>query len=139
LLRTAGPQDEGQAPPLYLPLVLTELGSVAALRGRAAEARRLHLRALRAGRTLGGPRATAMALEGLAGAVGLAGDYETSARLLGAADSARRAASAPAAPSEQTEIDRITAATRTALGELAFDAAYHDGAAKTPDAITAGL
>ena len=139
LVRAAGPQDEGQAPPLYLPIVLTELGFVAELRGRAAEARRLHLRALRASRTLGGPRGVAMALEGLAGAVGLAGDYETSARLLGAADSARQAASVPAAPSEQAEIGRITSATRAALGEIAFDAAYQDGAAQTPDDMTAEL
>jgi predicted ATPase/DNA-binding SARP family transcriptional activator len=139
LLRAAGPEDDGQAPPLYLSLVLTELGFVAGLRGQAAEARRLNLRALRASRTLGAPRGVAMALEGLAGAVGLAGDHETSARLLGAADSARRAASVPAAPSEQVEIDRITSATRTALGEAAFAAAYQDGAAQTPDDITAGL
>jgi predicted ATPase/DNA-binding SARP family transcriptional activator len=138
LLRAAGP-EEGQAPPLYLSLVLTELGFVAELRGQAGEARRLHLRALRASRTLGTPRGVAMALEGLAGAVGLAGDHETSARLLGAADSARRAAPVPAAPSEQAEIDRITSATRAALGEAAFGAAYQDGAAQTPDDATAGL
>jgi len=80
-----------------------------------------------------------MALEGLAGAAGLAGDYETSARLLGAADSARRAASVPTAPSERTEIDRITTAARAALGGDAFDAAYQDGAAQTPDDVTADL
>jgi hypothetical protein len=139
LLRSAGPEEEGQAPPLYLWLVLTELGFLAERRGQAAEARRLHLRALRASRTLGSPRGVAMALEGLAGAAGLAGDRETSARLLGAADSARRAASVPAAPSERTEIDRITAATHTALGESAFDAAYQDGATQTPDDVTAEL
>ncbi|MGH3679517.1 MAG: hypothetical protein ACRDT2_04430, partial [Natronosporangium sp.] len=76
---------------------------------------------------------------GLAGAAGLAGHHKTSARLLGAADSARRAASAPAARSERTEIDRITAATRTALGESAFGAAYQDGATQPPDDVTAGL
>jgi hypothetical protein len=80
-----------------------------------------------------------MALEGLAGAVGLAGDHETSARLLGAADSARRAACVPVAPSEQAEIDRIMSAARAALGEAAVGAAYQDGAAQTPDDATAGL
>ncbi len=139
LLRAAGPEQEGKAPPLHLPLVLTELGFLAERRGQAAEARRLHLRALRASRTLGGPRVAAMALEGLAGAAGLAGDHETSARLLGAADSARRAASLPAAPSERTEIDRITTAARAALGGDAFDATYRDGAARTPADVTAGL
>jgi tetratricopeptide (TPR) repeat protein len=139
LLNAAGPEENGQAPPLYLSLVLTELGFVAELRGQAAVARRLHLRALRVSRTLGTPRGVAMALEGLAGAVGLAGDHETSARVLGAADAARRAASVPAAPSERAEIDRISSATRAALGAAAFAAAYHDGAARTPDDVTAGL
>jgi predicted ATPase len=139
LLRAAGPEQESQAPPLHLSLVLTELGFVAELRGQAAAARRLHLRALRAARTLGAPRAVAMALEGLAGTVGLAGDHETSARLLGAADSARQAASVPAAPSEQAEIERIASVARAALGEAAFGAAYQDGAAQTPDDATAAL
>ena len=139
LLRAAGPEEEGQAPPLYLSLVLTELGLLAERRGQAAEARQLHLRALRASRRLGSPRGVAMALEGLAGAVGLAGDRETSARLLGAADAAQRAASVPAAPSEQAEVDRITSATRAALGEAAFDAAYQDGLAQIPDEVTARL
>jgi ATP/maltotriose-dependent transcriptional regulator MalT len=139
LLRAAEPDEEGQAPPLHLSVVLTELGFLAERRGQAAEAGRLHLRALRVSRTRGEVRVVAMALEGLAGAAGLAGDHETSARLLGAADSARRAASAPAAPSERTEIDRITATARAALGGHGFDAAYHDGAARTPDDVTAGL
>ncbi len=40
----------------------------------------------------------------------LSGDYEASARLLGASESVRRAASMPSAPSEQAETDRIAAA-----------------------------
>jgi predicted ATPase/DNA-binding SARP family transcriptional activator len=137
LLR-ATPEDEDRAP-LHLSMVLTELGFIAELRGQAAEARRLLLRALRAARALGQRRSVANALEGLAAALGLAGDHELSARLLGAADSARRAASVPAAPSELAELDRITTATRAALGQAAFDAAYQDGAAQTPDEVTAEL
>jgi hypothetical protein len=45
----------------------------------------------------------------------------------------------PAYPSEQAEIDRITSATRAALSEAAFVAAYQDGAAQTPDDAAAGL
>jgi predicted ATPase/DNA-binding SARP family transcriptional activator len=137
--RAAGPEEQGEATFLHVPLVLTELGFLAEQRGRSTEARQLHLRALRAAGTLGGPRVVTNALEGLAGAVGLAGDHETSARLLGAADSARRSASVPAAPSERTEIDRITTAARAALGGDAFNAAYQDGAARTPADVTAGL
>jgi predicted ATPase/DNA-binding SARP family transcriptional activator len=139
LVRAAGPERAGQAPPLHLSMVLTELGFIAELRGEAATARRLHLRALRTSRTLGGARGVAMALEGLAGSASLAGDHETSARLLGAADSARRAAGAPAARSEQTDIDRIGSTVRASLGQAAFQAAYSDGAAQTPDEATAGF
>ncbi|MGP4023373.1 BTAD domain-containing putative transcriptional regulator [Actinomadura sp. 3N407] len=139
LVRAAGPEEEDRAPPLYLPVVLTEFGLLTERRGDAAEARRLHLRALRTSRKLGSPRGVVMALEGLAGAVGLAGDHETSAWLLGAAAAARRAASIPLAPSEQAEIDRIATATRTALGETAFDAAHRDGRARTPDEVAARL
>jgi hypothetical protein len=120
-------------------LVLTELGFLAEQRGQAAEARQLHLRALEASRALGELRGAALALEGLAGTVGLSGDYERSARLLGASASVRRAASMPAAPSEQAEIDRITAAARTALGAAAFGAAHQDGSAQTPEEATARL
>ncbi|HTF12425.1 MAG TPA: AfsR/SARP family transcriptional regulator, partial [Asanoa sp.] len=139
LLQAAGAAHEDRAPPLHLPLVLTELGFLAEQRGQAAEAKRLHLMALRASRTFGGPRGIAMALEGLAGATGLTGDHETAARLLGAAASARRAASAPAAPSEQAEIDRIATNIREVVGVAAFDAAYQDGAARAPDDVTVHL
>jgi predicted ATPase/DNA-binding SARP family transcriptional activator len=138
LLHAAGP-DEDRAPPLYLQLVFTELGFLAERRGQAGEATRRHLQGLRTARTLDGPRGVAMALEGLAGAAGLAGDHEASARLLGAAGAARLAASVPAAPSEQAEIDRITATARAALGDDAFTAAHSAGAAQTPEEATAGL
>ncbi len=81
----------------------------------------------------------ALALEALAGAFGLTGDYETSVRLLGASDSVRRAASTPSASSEQAGIDRIAAAARAALGKAAFGAAYQHGSAQTPEDATAVL
>jgi predicted ATPase/DNA-binding SARP family transcriptional activator len=136
LLCSAGPREDGQAPPLHLSLVLTELGFLAEQRGQAAEARQLHRRALEASRALGQRRGVALALEGLAGAAGLSGEYELSARLLGAAESVRRAASAPSAPAEQAGIDRITAAARAALGEAGFGTAYHRGLAQTPEDAT---
>ncbi len=138
LLRDAGPDEEGKTPPLHRGLVLIELGYLAEARGRAAEAERLHLAAYRDSRTQGTLRVVAMAMEGLAGAVGLAGDHKASARLLGAADAARRATSAPAAPSERVQLERISSAARAALGADAFDAAYLDGEAQTPDEVTFG-
>ena len=56
-----------------------------------------------------------------------------SAQLLGAANSARLVATAPA---ELAEIDRIALASRAALGTAAFDAAYEKGAALTPESIS---
>ncbi len=137
LLDAAGPQEEGQAPALHLSLVLTELGFLAEQRGQAAEASQLHRRALRAARALGEQRGVAVALEGLAGAAGLTGDYELSARLLGASESVRRGAATPAAPAEQSEIDRIIGVAQAALGEAAFRAAYRRGSAQTPEGVTA--
>jgi predicted ATPase/DNA-binding SARP family transcriptional activator len=133
LLCSAGPHEEGQAPPLHLSLVLTELGFLAEQRGQAAEARQLHRRALDASRVLGERRGIALALEGLAGAAGLSGDYELSARLLGASESVRRAAAVPSAPAEQAETDRITAAARAALGPAGFGTAYQHGLAQAPE------
>jgi predicted ATPase len=133
LLHAAGRQQEGMPPPLHLPMVLTELGFLAEQRGQWAEARRLHLEGFAAARTLGEQRMVALAMEGLAGAVGSAGQHPASARLLGVADAIRRSASVPAAPSEHAEIDRIAAMARRALGEPGFNAAYEDGAMLTPE------
>ena len=58
-----------------------------------------------------------------------------SARLLGAADAARRAATVPASPSEQTEIDRITALARRAVDDTEFNNAYQHGAGLPQDAL----
>jgi hypothetical protein len=74
----------------------------------------------------------ALAMEGLAGAVGSTGQHPASARLLGVADAIRRSASVPAAPSEHAEFDRIAAMPRRALGEPAFNAAYEHGANADP-------
>jgi predicted ATPase/DNA-binding SARP family transcriptional activator len=137
LLDAAGPKEEDQAPALHLSLVLTELGFLAEQRGQAAEASQLHRRALRAARALGEQRGVAVALEGLAGAAGLTGDYELSARLLGASESVRRGAATPAAPAEQSEIDRIIGVAQAALGEAAFRTAYRRGSAQTPEEVTA--
>ena len=139
LLRAAGPRQEGEPPPLYLPLVLTELGFLAEQRGDRAEARRLHLEGLATARARGERRMVALALEGLAGAVGSADRHRAAARLLGAAEAIRRSASVPAAPSERAEIDRIAAMARRALGDPAFTAAHEHGATLTPEDAVARI
>ncbi|WP_142104383.1 BTAD domain-containing putative transcriptional regulator [Pseudonocardia cypriaca] len=133
LVRAAEPRQEGEPPPLYLPLVLTELGFLAEQRGDRAEARRLHLEGFTTARARGERRMVALALEGLAGAVGSAGQHRAAARLLGVADTIRRSVSVPAAPSERAEIDRIAAPARLALGEPGFTAAFEHGATLSPE------
>ncbi|MFG3255654.1 BTAD domain-containing putative transcriptional regulator [Streptomyces sp. NPDC048172] len=113
-------------------LVLAELGFVAELRGDAEAARALQEEGLKDARTVGDPRGVALAREGLAGAVSLGGDPAYAARLLGAADRARRAAGAPLAAGERADVDRVTARCRTALGGPAFDAEFTTALAATP-------
>ena len=136
LLETAPPQDA--APSLHVPMVVAELGFVAELRGDAAAALRLHREALDLAARLGAPRDTVGALEGLAGALALAGDHVRAAEVLGAAAAARQANSLPAAPAEQADIDRVTAACRGAMGAEPFAAAHARGAHRAPDAVRLG-
>ncbi|MGI5450801.1 AfsR/SARP family transcriptional regulator [Streptomyces sp. CA-243310] len=112
-------------------LVLAELGHIAGLRGDAPAALALQREGLAMARTTGDPRALALAYEGLAAARAGA-DPAASAALLGAADAARRSAGAPLPPAERADVDRTTAATRSALGPAAFEAAFARGAALPP-------
>ncbi|WP_405634273.1 AAA family ATPase [Streptomyces sp. NBC_01178] len=117
-------------------LLLAELGFVAELRGDAHAAEAHHLAGLEIARTLGEPRALALSLEGLAGASVLSAHTSTATRsaiLLGAAAAARRRAGAPLPPAERTDVDRITTATRAALGPAAFREAYEQGTGWEPE------
>ncbi|MDQ8704529.1 BTAD domain-containing putative transcriptional regulator [Streptomyces sp. LHD-70] len=105
-------------------LILAELGFLAELRGDHAAALALHTEGLTAARTTGDPRAVALALEGLAGAHHLAGRSEVAAQLLGTAHRSRTAVRAPLPPAERGDVDRITGAVRTALGDPAFTTAF---------------
>ncbi|MFB7938562.1 BTAD domain-containing putative transcriptional regulator [Streptomyces sp. NPDC056049] len=104
-----------------------ELGFLAELRGRPDEAARHHLRALAVARTLGEPRALALCLEGLAGALA-PGSPAGAAALLGAADAERRGVGAPLPAAERGDVDRITGILRAALGAAEFTAAFARGA-----------
>jgi hypothetical protein len=118
----------GVTPSVAVTLSLVELGFVAEQRGDAAAAQALHLDGLVASRKLGDPRTMALALGGLAGASALAGHHGQAARLLGMADAVRRSAGTPLPPPEQGDVARITAAARTALGEVAFASEFAFGA-----------
>ncbi|WP_232376557.1 BTAD domain-containing putative transcriptional regulator [Amycolatopsis aidingensis] len=118
---------------------LAELGFIAELRGEGERARQLHESSYRtATASGGGPRAVALALEGLAGAWSLLGEHERAAGLLGAADAARRGVGAPLPPAERGDVDRIGARLRAALGEQPFADAFAAGAQRDPDELVTG-
>ncbi|MFJ3841020.1 AfsR/SARP family transcriptional regulator [Streptomyces sp. NPDC090054] len=114
-------------------LVLAELGYCAELRGDAAGALALQEEGLATAGTTGDPRALALALEGIAAALAGADRTAAAAALLGSADAARRRAGAPLPPAERADVDRVTAAARTALGPAAFDRAFLHGAGHPPE------
>jgi predicted ATPase len=124
--------DNGLDPGMADALILSELGFLAEQRGHADAARIDHLHSLTIARKLGDPRAIARALEGLAGAHSLTGDHARAAELLGAAGAFRAAAGAPLPPAERTDLDRITARARAALGAAAFTAAVQHGSDLDP-------
>ena len=111
---------------------LAELGFVAELRGDGERALALHRNGYREARATGGPRAVALALEGMAGALSLLGEHARATRLLGTADATRRGTGAPLPPAERGDVERITARTRSALGEAAFAAAFAEGIESGP-------
>ncbi|WP_163510567.1 BTAD domain-containing putative transcriptional regulator [Fodinicola acaciae] len=121
--------------PLHLSMLLVESGFLAEQRGDAALARTLQLEAFDLAEKLDADRDRVGCLEGLAGACALAGDSGGAAELLGAAAALRKAMSLPPGPSEQAEIDRISAVVRASVGDLGFDLAYGHG--QTLDAATA--
>ncbi|MFI6518237.1 BTAD domain-containing putative transcriptional regulator [Spirillospora sp. NPDC050679] len=108
-------------------LALAELGFTAEQRGDAAAAEELHREALAVAQDTGDPRAVALALEGLAGAAALRDAPAEAARLLGEAAALRESTGAPLPPEERGDVDRITAAARSALGDDAFTTAFRAG------------
>ncbi|MCC8243875.1 AfsR/SARP family transcriptional regulator [Saccharothrix luteola] len=112
-------------------LAVAELGFVAELRGDPAEAAVHHLTGLGIARKSGDPRAVALALEGLAGALTLDGRAEAGALLLGAATAARASVGAPLPPAERGDYDRVCARVEESLDAAALAAALSRGATLT--------
>jgi predicted ATPase/transcriptional regulator with XRE-family HTH domain len=81
--------------------------------------------------------AAAHALQGLAAARAALGDARGAARLFGAAAALREAVGAPLAPADRAAHDRDLAATRAALDEAAFAAAWAAGQALPLDQAVA--
>ncbi|WP_425564141.1 ATP-binding protein, partial [Sphaerisporangium rubeum] len=128
------PGDHTPAP--HLPMVHTELGYLAELRGDPTTARTHHLHALTLAERFDAPREKILALEGLAGALTLTGHHTHAAHLLGAAHTLRTTTALPPAPAEQTDINRITTRARHALGDTPYTQAHHHGTTLTPHQTT---
>lgn len=116
--------------------VTHNLGYLALHVGDIALARARFSESLRRFRSLGQPRGQAEALAGLA-AVAVA-TRTTSAALLaarwwGVAAAAHTAEGTPVWPADQAEHARYQALARDILGSAAFDAAYAEGAALSPE------
>ncbi|WP_171074353.1 BTAD domain-containing putative transcriptional regulator [Nonomuraea basaltis] len=120
--------------------VMAELGFVAEQRGDAEAALARQREGYEAAQATGDPRAIALALEGLAGAMSLplsdrraesaarmGGDSLGAARLIGAAAAIRRAVGAPLPSGERRDVDRIAGRLRVALGEDGFGRAFAAG------------
>ncbi|MER6946993.1 BTAD domain-containing putative transcriptional regulator [Nonomuraea sp. NPDC000554] len=108
-------------------LILAELGFVAEQRGDAVAAQDLHLESLATARRVGDPRAIALALEGLAGVRALQDRHEEAALLLGRAAALRESVGVPLPQAERGDVDRVTVAVRSSLGEAALAAAIEAG------------
>ncbi|MGV9376680.1 BTAD domain-containing putative transcriptional regulator [Nonomuraea sp. NPDC003707] len=113
--------------------VMAELGFAAEQRGAAALALARHREGYEAARASGDPRAVALALEGLAGALSLdlsldqGGRPVEAARLIGAATAMRAAAGAPLPVGERLDVERIGGRLRAVLGGEAFERALREG------------
>lgn len=107
--------------------LMAELGFAAEQRGDAETALTRQRAGHEAALASGDPRGIALALEGLAGAVSLAGDHAEAARLLGAAAAVRRAVGTPLAAGESFDVERITARVRGAIDEAAWERARLSG------------
>ncbi|MEV6280597.1 BTAD domain-containing putative transcriptional regulator [Nocardia sp. NPDC051832] len=127
LLRELIALADGPDTPLFLPMLQVELGYLHEQRGDFRAALDLHLTALDGAQRIAAPRDTAFALAGLASAATALGEFTTAAQLLGAAAAVRAATRMPLLPAELPDIERPTAALRTALGDPEFTAAYDTG------------
>ena len=104
---------------------LASLGNVACEAGEYTRASRLYEESLElGGRRMGLNHTILVCLEGLSRVAVAQGKMERAARLCGVAAAVREDKGWPPPPAKRAEIDRTVAATREALGEEAFAAAW---------------
>ncbi|SDJ03517.1 BTAD domain-containing putative transcriptional regulator [Nonomuraea jiangxiensis] len=138
-LMDAARHHTGPGRPLYAPSVLAELGQVEELRGNPEAAMARRMEAFAIARDLSAAADIAHALSGLAGACALDGRPYEAAQLLGAAAAARESIPKAVTPAEQGDLDRIVLATRQALGQERYAAAFAQGRLLSPDEARALL
>jgi tetratricopeptide (TPR) repeat protein len=108
---------------------LSRFGDVAHAQGDAARLEACHAESLRLYQEVGDKTGIARALAGVAAAASIREQPPRAARLLGAATALRAAIGATADPGARVTYDRALVATRAALGEEAFAAAWAAGQA----------
>ncbi|MEO8133346.1 MAG: tetratricopeptide repeat protein [Betaproteobacteria bacterium] len=112
---------------------LNNLGDVVAAQGDFPAARALDQQSLAVQRALGDRRGIAYTLEALAYVASALATPDTAARIWGGAERLREEIGSPVPPSERLRYDRRVAAARVARGDdTAFDAAWREGRAMTP-------
>jgi hypothetical protein len=112
---------------------LHNLGYVAHRQGDHRRAAALFGESLARFRDAGDKRGVAFCLIGSAGVAGATRQPERAARLLGAAESLLEAIGARIWPSNRADYDRIVAAARAGLDDVAFNAAWEEGRAMSPE------
>ena len=119
-------------------IVLTLLGHVALGMGDPAGAGALLAESAALFRAVGNPLYLPWCLEGLAGVAAARGRMEQAACLCGTGDALRARLGAGLPPADPTGHARTLATARTALGDVAFAAAYERGQALPPEEAIAG-
>lgn len=114
-------------------LSLANLGDVVYTLGDVTRARALLVEALTLDREVGWVEGTVRSIEGIARAMATKGQPQEAIRLLAAAAALRHARIGPLRPAEQDEYDQVVAAVHEALGAEAFEAAWTEGAALSPE------
>lgn len=112
-----------------LVFMYSNLAFIALHQGEAERARNLGRQGLQLAGAMNNKLLLATALGIFAGALGALGQPEQSVRLLGAAEGALMRLGAFLQPNDQQEIEDVTAAARSQLGEAIFQAAWTEGRA----------
>jgi predicted ATPase/Tfp pilus assembly protein PilF len=118
---------------------LSNLGLMALYRGDYTSASDLYVDSLVAFNELGYARGVAESLEGLAAVAGVEGRPRDAARLFGQAEMLREALGAPLLPADRSRYTATSAAAREQLDEEAWNTAWAEGRALSPEDTLAML